>query len=248
MTLHNNLIGKTFGRLFVVEYVGNNKWGNPKYLCVCNCENKKEVVVLSGHLVSGVTKSCGCLAREVSSIVHSKKDEIIGKTFGKLIVLSLHGKSKSGNNVYLCQCSCSNKKDVFVDGSSLLLKRIISCGCSSESSIASELKTYCHKKYSAIQEYSEFVNPETDCSLPFDIYIPKYSIFCEVQGIQHYKFVKHWHKTKENFEYQQWRDSIKKEYAEQNGYYLEIDLRKIKTIEQAIDYLESYLDNFRQEI
>ena len=36
-------------------------------------------------------------------------------------------------------------------------------------------------------------------------------------------------------------DKIKKKYAKQNGYYLELDLRKIKTIEQAIEKVKLFI-------
>lgn len=49
--------GQRFGRLTVLEYVGNRKW-----LCKCDCGNEK--VIFAGSLTSGVTRSCGCLYRE----------------------------------------------------------------------------------------------------------------------------------------------------------------------------------------
>lgn len=53
-----DLTGQKFHRLTAVEYVGNKKWR-----CICDCG--KETVVLSHHLKSGNTKSCGCLNREL---------------------------------------------------------------------------------------------------------------------------------------------------------------------------------------
>lgn len=51
-----------FGRLTPIEYLGKSKWK-----CLCDCGN--ETVVLTGHLKSGHTTSCGCL--------HSKGEESI---------------------------------------------------------------------------------------------------------------------------------------------------------------------------
>ena len=59
------LIGKRFGRLFVVEYAGDEFIGsdnNSRYICQCDCG--KTVMVGQGKLKSGHTKSCGCLQRE----------------------------------------------------------------------------------------------------------------------------------------------------------------------------------------
>jgi len=58
----NDLTGHRFGRLTVIERAGSqNK--QPTWLCKCDCGN--EVVVLSGNLRRGNTKSCGCLHREI---------------------------------------------------------------------------------------------------------------------------------------------------------------------------------------
>ena len=51
------LDGERFGRLIVLKYAGNCK-----QLCKCDCGNEKEI--LSGNLLNGCTKSCGCLKRE----------------------------------------------------------------------------------------------------------------------------------------------------------------------------------------
>jgi hypothetical protein len=58
-----NLIGQRFGRLIVVDrYVYDGK--QPKWLCRCDCGNDK--VVFGNHLRSGITKSCGCLSKEIA--------------------------------------------------------------------------------------------------------------------------------------------------------------------------------------
>ncbi len=117
-----------------------------------------------------------------------------------------------------------------------------------ESKIATKLKKYILEKYNAKIEYKILRNPITNYWLPFDVYIYD-NIFIEIMGEQHYK-IGQWHKSlakrnnrtiEEEFEYRQYLDLIKKEYAEKNGIYIEVDLRKIKTIEQAIEYIENIL-------
>jgi hypothetical protein len=61
--LRKDLTGLRFGRLVALSYISNGK--NSKWLCACDCGNKKEV--LTGALGSGNTKSCGCLSRETAS-------------------------------------------------------------------------------------------------------------------------------------------------------------------------------------
>lgn len=73
--LLNDLSGKKFGRVTVVKRV-ENKNNRVAYLCKCDCGN--EFVTLSQRLVSGCTKSCGCLNREKAS----KRITKINKTHG----------------------------------------------------------------------------------------------------------------------------------------------------------------------
>lgn len=58
-----NLIGQTFGRLSVVEFVHRNKHNRVVWRCLCECGETRDVLV--SQLTSGKTKSCGCLQREV---------------------------------------------------------------------------------------------------------------------------------------------------------------------------------------
>lgn len=49
----------------------------------------------------------------------------------------------------------------------------------------------------------------------FDFYIRNKNLLFEVQGEQHFKFVKHFHGTIEKFYGQRRRDNLKREYLEQ---------------------------------
>lgn len=66
----NDLIGQRFGRLTVVRRMNNNKWEQCIWLCECDCG--KETIVLNNNLRRGFTKSCGCLRKETTSLVHAK--------------------------------------------------------------------------------------------------------------------------------------------------------------------------------
>lgn len=56
------LIGKTFGRLTVVENKGLNKYGKTLWLCKCTCGNN--IVAIGSSIIIGETKSCGCYKTE----------------------------------------------------------------------------------------------------------------------------------------------------------------------------------------
>ena len=92
-----------------------------------------------------------------------------------------------------------------------------------------------------IEKTKILVNDITGYFLPFDIYIPYKKIFIEVNGVQHYENNKYFYKNTSDFEYRKKLDRIKRKYARQNGIYVEIDLRKIKTVEKAIEIINNYL-------
>lgn len=118
-----------------------------------------------------------------------------------------------------------------------------------ESRIATFLKLYFTEHYSAIVEYKVLKNPETETWLPFDIYLSHKKLFIEIHGEQHYK-LSGWHKLisskknitpKEEFEYQKHKDRLKRRFAKKHGTYIEIDLRKVKTTEEAINIIKAFL-------
>lgn len=57
-----DLTGQRFGRLTVFKRQENDKFGQTRWLCLCECGNK--TIVLGGNLRSGHIKSCGCLQKE----------------------------------------------------------------------------------------------------------------------------------------------------------------------------------------
>lgn len=66
----NDIIGKTFGRLYVLDFHHKDKKYNKYYKCICCCGNEK---VISGYcLKSGQSKSCGCLQKEKASTINRK--------------------------------------------------------------------------------------------------------------------------------------------------------------------------------
>lgn len=73
-----NLIGKKFNRLTVIEYDHSVK-GHKYYKCQCECGNTR--VVLSSNLKNGRVKSCGCLLKEKREKVkeQNKKQQQVSK-------------------------------------------------------------------------------------------------------------------------------------------------------------------------
>lgn len=126
-----------------------------------------------------------------------------------------------------------------------------------DSKIAMDLKKYFKNKYSSKEEYKILKNSKTNLWLPYDIYIPYgenpdlNGFYIEVHGSQHYHIC-HWHKQiamrknttpEEEFEYKKSLDKLKKNFAKKNGSYIEIDIRKIKNVEEAIKVIENNIEN-----
>lgn len=84
-------------------------------------------------------------------------------------------------------------------------------------------------------------NPETKQNLELDCYCPKYNIAVEYNGEQHYKFPSSYHKTKEQFINQVYRDRLKRKLCDQNGVYL-------ISVPYWVDMFENYDDHLTKQI
>jgi hypothetical protein len=75
MSKHIDLTGKKFGRLTVIRRLEDKRYGNGSFIynCICDCGNYK--LVSSKHLLSGATRSCGCLTKEMVIINQVKAVE-----------------------------------------------------------------------------------------------------------------------------------------------------------------------------
>lgn len=114
-----SLVGRRFGKLIVLEETKQRtKSGKKVYKCRCDCGNIK--MIGSDSLSSG-TKSCGCLSHQ------PEYDNLIGKRFGKLVVVKKVKNSERGQCQFLCHCDCGNNKVIL--GCNLIYGESTSCGC-----------------------------------------------------------------------------------------------------------------------
>jgi hypothetical protein len=247
----NDLTGQTFGMLKVKEYKGQDKWGSSLWLCECECGRSK--IIIGKHLVSKATRSCGkCLSRDAIRNLKGlrpKVEDLTGQTFGKLEVIKrVDNIVTPGDNrtAYLCRCS-NDGNEVVVKAKYLKSGGTKSCGCLTESTIATEVKQFFESKYDAIPECNDKVkNPDSNRWLRFDIFFPDKKAFVEINGLQHSQFIPYYHKTEEGFLEAQKRYELKKEYAQSHGTFIEVDLRKIKTTEAAIKFIEKKISKIKQ--
>ena len=77
----------------------------------------------------------------------------------------------------------------------------------------------------------------------FDFFIKELNLAIEVQGEQHYSFIKHFHEDKEGFLRSKYRDSLKEEYCQYNKIVLlyihsETELNKHEFLERILNLLK----------
>jgi hypothetical protein len=83
--------GDRYGRLLVLDRVSEDVSGHIRWSCVCDCGTKR--IVRADALVSGITKSCGCLQREVVSAYATKHSKQNGEAAAKAV--TTHGRCYS---------------------------------------------------------------------------------------------------------------------------------------------------------
>ena len=110
-----DLSNQQFGRLVVLNPTNKRTDGSVVWMCKCDCGNYTEVSAKS--LLSGHTKSCGCLLSE----------NLEGKRYGKLLVVEGKDERRDGNVLWNCLCDCGNHTKVVA--SSLASGVTKSCGC-----------------------------------------------------------------------------------------------------------------------
>lgn len=215
------LVGQRFNFLEVVSY--NKELSKEKrqtyYNCKChNCNRDRLVPIRASYLKNGNSKSCGCLNDD------AHRENLIGKTFGQLKVISLNKEKtydedrKSTGSIWNCEClKCHSI--CTVAAKTLKSGRQYSCGClksKSESKIKELLEI---NHISFIQQYlfKDLIG-EKDC-LKFDFAIFELdNLVCliECQGEQHYNPVDHFGGEKQ-FLRQQSYDNKKREYCKKHN-------------------------------
>lgn len=60
-----NLLGQKFNHWTVLEFVRVDEHGKALWLCECDCEKKTHKEVATTYLIHGLSKSCGCLQKEL---------------------------------------------------------------------------------------------------------------------------------------------------------------------------------------
>ena len=112
-----DMIGKRFGRLVVNSEVPKSEWKNKnkrELYCVCDCGNITKV--RRNGLVSGITRSCGCLTKERHQ---NQYEDLTGQIFGELTAIkrvdSYINKSGAKLTKWLFRCSCGREIELCIN-------------------------------------------------------------------------------------------------------------------------------------
>lgn len=112
-----NSIGQRYDNSIVIEKFKDGT-GNSMSRCLCDCGTIYEI--RSRYLKQNKNNSCGC------KTVKRFKDEV-GKTYGRLMVISQTNNSRAGDARFNCLCICG--AETVVQGCNLRSGHTISCGC-----------------------------------------------------------------------------------------------------------------------
>lgn len=213
--LVNNLEGKKFGRLMVIERSEIRSNRGVVWKCQCDCGNIVEKV--SADLLTGNVSSCGCLKRDL----HSTMNDLTGQRFGKLVALdTLY--TKNEQRVWRCVCDCGN--ETYVLAGNLRKGNSMSCGCASShgNQYINQILKEKNITFDREKTFAECTS-DTGNLLKFDfvLYYPNGEIYAiiEYNGIQHYQPIDFFG-GQEGFESQIKRDNIKKEFCKNKQYQL----------------------------
>lgn len=113
-----DLSGQRFGRWLVLSQANATKWA-----CVCSCGKCRDVSGAS--LRRGLSRSCGCLLRERAA--ETKINDLTGRQFGRLTVLSRANNSAHGDAMWKALCLCG--AETIVRSCNLVSGNTASCGC-----------------------------------------------------------------------------------------------------------------------
>lgn len=213
--LHLQLEGKKFERLKVLRKC-EDRANNGKVMWECQCDCGNIVYVNGTSLKNGNTKSCGCLAKELTRIRDLERvEDLVGQQFGEVKVIERMNKSDLKNGtIWKCQCSCGNI--CYKPTSYLKRSKVCSCGCISQSKGTLNIEKILNENnIQYIKEY-KFEDCKNINPLPFDYFLPKYNILIEFDGQQHFKQKPHF----SDILYIHSNDMIKNEYCFNNGIYL----------------------------
>jgi len=216
---------KKYGFITPIELIDNKKCK-----CICDCGN--EFITYKNNILTGKTKSCGCMRYKLKD----HKKDITGIKVHKLTAIKYLRSDIKGNAIWLLECECGNTIEDTV--SHFLSGSRVSCGCSNCKISSGELKILkCLEKNNVkfIHEYKfEDLRYKNPLRFDFALLDDEKSLLCliEYQGEQHYINID-WGKQQREI-----TDKMKQSYCIKN----KIKLYEIKYTENIENKIQEILN------
>lgn len=220
-----DITDKKFGKLTALLPTDQRAHHSVMWLCKCDCGN--EILLSTKVLISGHTKSCGCLKKEVAGqnwvgdSYHGNAGKAFidetGNTYGKLTVLSRGENTPFGQAKWKCLCECGTI--TVVSGNQLRTGGTRSCGCTKSFGELTITKLLNKNNITYKKEYT-FNDLKDKGSLRFDFAIldkqNKLLGLIEFHGSQHYLNIPIGYYTQEKLDTIKKHDIIKEQYCNEN--------------------------------
>jgi len=198
-----NNIGEKFGRLTIVDIL----WDEERSKAICKCDCGNDYIGVKSDIVTGHTKSCGCLQCENTSVANTKDWTGYISDYG---IEFLHQDCMNKNGQWLWKCRCGVCGNLFTALPAKVNNgHITSCGCRIQSSGEECIKNLLENLHiNYIQQYT-FDDCKYVYVLRFDFAIinnDKLLGLIEYDGKQHFEQIEFFggeegfHKTKKRDE------------------------------------------------
>ena len=204
--LTENIIGKKFNHLTVLEKSEKRIGGKIGYKCQCDCEKKTILYVSKTDLENNHTTSCGCARRKykIGDIISNK--QIIGY---------IGSKNNNGHYYYKVKCLLCGRE---YEAIGQTLEKTVGCGC--QKSIG-EFNIIQILQQNNIKYYKEYCFPNSLLRFDFALLNKDNNIYrlIEFDGEQHYEQnIKNsgWN-TYEKYQYTLKNDLKKNQIAKDNN-------------------------------
>ena len=206
INLTENIIGKKYNHLTVLEKSEKRIGGKIGYKCQCDCEKKTILYVSKTDLENNHTTSCGCARRKY------KIGDII---FNKQIIGYIGSKNNNGHYYYKVKCLLCGRE---YEAIGQTLEKTVGCGC--QKSIG-EFNIIQILQQNNIKYYKEYCFPNSLLRFDFALLDKDNNIYrlIEFDGEQHYEQnIKNsgWN-TYEKYQYTLKNDLKKNQIAKDNN-------------------------------
>ena len=152
-----DITGQRFGKWLVIGRFGRTPKSQATWNCVCDCGETRAVA--GSDLRNGSSTSCG------KHQIKPNLKNIQGQRFGKLIVLSREGSTRTWVTTWRCLCDCGNIK--VVRGIHLRRGSVVSCGCHKDEQIRLRSTTHGQtKRRGRTGAYESWAHMIERCSNP----------------------------------------------------------------------------------